>query len=411
MAISGASKDRKRNGSSQQKIKAQNTMLLFNLIRKAGVTSRAALAEETGLSPTTVSTLVDELIMSKRVRETGLAESNVRGRKPILLELDSEGGCIATVEVVSNGYICSVYDLCLKKLGGEKILEPYTSVAVAEQIKRIMKAKRVPLYRLIGIHVVFPGIFDEETGKLQFSTVIPEPIMMESGLVPSLRKLFPHTKVLINNFTSILAFMEFSSADFTPGKRLVAINIEEGIAAGVVTGGAKNELGQCYSLEMGHIVVDRNGALCKCKNRGCLETVCSIAALFSTLNAKAGMELKYSDLFAAEINETAMQSVAERFINKDPMVMAIMRDYVYALCCGIISVINLFNVQVVRIGGAISALGEGFIDMIRETITTRFNLFSGTENVMIEASQNDKLSLRKAAVMMAMDEIFTNSQD
>lgn len=405
-------KGKKQNGFSQQKIKAQNTMLLFNSIRKAVTTSRAMLAEETGLSPTTVSMLVDEMIERKWVWETGAGDSNVRGRKPIMLEVNAEGGCIATVEVVSDGYICSVYDIRFKKLGGEKIREkPYTSEAVAVQIKQILKAKRIPLYRLIGIHVVFPGIFDKETGQLQFSVVIPAEIMEERNLVASLKKRFPNTRVLISNATSVLAFLEFSSEDYTPGRARMAINIDEGIAAGVVAGDGRRENGQCFSLEMGHIVVDRNGALCKCMNRGCLETICSTTALFRTLNEKAGMSLTYVDAYVADINQAAMLKVAERFIGGDPLVMEVIRAYVYSLCCGLISVINLFGVQIIHIGGSISVLGEGFINMIRETITKQFNLFCGAENITIEASRNDKLSLRRAAVMMAMDEIFSAYQE
>ncbi|MDR1619327.1 MAG: ROK family transcriptional regulator [Clostridiales bacterium] len=402
----------KSNGSSQQKIKAHNITLLFNLIRSSMPTSRAALAEQTGLSPTTVSILVEELIDRKWVRETGVGDSSMRGRKPIMLEVNAEGGCIATVEIVSSGCICSLYDICFKKLGSVHIRKlPYSSNAITEEIKTLLKAKRVLLYRLIGIQLVFPGIFDQETGDLKFSVVVPADALHEYNLVSGLKKQFPKARVLICNNTTLLAYMEFASEDNAPGKRLLAVNIDEGISAGVVTWDSRRETCQCFSLEFGHIIVDQHGKMCKCQNRGCLETICSIAALFRSLNERAGLSLEFDDTFGAEINESAMREAAALFHAQDPRMMEIMDDYVYSFCCGLISVINLYDIQVIHIGGAISALGENFLALVRDTIATRFSLFRGAEGVVIEASRNDNLSRRRAAVMMAMDEIFANAEN
>ncbi len=402
--------DKTPSNFSQQKIKAHNTMLLFNIIRKTMPTSRATLATQTNLSPTTVSMLVDELIQNKWIRETGTGVSSMRGRKPIMLEVNAAGGCIATVEIISHSFICSLYDICFRKLGSVRIHGgTHSSEQIAAEIKKLLKAKRIPMYRLIGTHVIFPGIFDAETGLIKFSAVIPAEELTEGDLVARLRERFPDSRVLISNNTSVLAFMEYSSDDYAPGKRVLAINIDEGISAGIVMGDAHKDPAQCFSLEIGHMIIDRNGPLCLCSNRGCLESICSTAALFRTLNERAGLKLSYNDSFAAQINEVAMQEVAARFFARDPRVMEVLSDYVYALCCGLVSAINLFDIHVIHIGGAISILGEGFLDMVRSSIAGHFRLLHAQE-VAIEASSGDFETLRRAAVMMCMDEIFKNSQ-
>ena len=402
--------DKAPTNFSQQKIKASNTMLLFNIIRKTMPTSRATLATQTNLSPTTVSMLVDELIQNKWIRETGAGASTMRGRKPIMLEVNAAGGCIATVEIISHSFICSLYDICFRKLGSVRIHgATHTSEQISVEIKKLLKAKRIPMYRLIGIHLIFPGIFDAETGYIQFSAVIPAEELTEADLVAQLREKFPDSRVLMSNNTSVLAFMEYSSDDYSPEKRVLAINIDEGISAGVVLGDAHKDPAQCFSPEIGHIIVDRNGPMCRCSNRGCLESICSTAALFRALNERAGLHLTYNDCFAAQINEVAMREVAARFLAHEPAVLEVLNDYVYALCCGLVSAINLYDVHVIHIGGSITMLGEGFLDMVRKTIHSQFRLLHA-QDVAIEASSGDFETLRRSAVMMSMDEIFKNEQ-
>ena len=213
----------------------------------------------------------------------------------------------------------------------------------------------------------------------------------------------------MSNNTSVLAFMEYSSDDYSPEKRVLAINIDEGISAGVVLGDAHKDPAQCFSPEIGHIIVDRNGPMCRCSNRGCLESICSTAALFRALNERAGLHLTYNDCFAAQINEVAMREVAARFLAHEPAVLEVLNDYVYALCCGLVSAINLYDVHVIHIGGSITMLGEGFLDMVRKTIHSQFRLLHA-QDVAIEVSSGDFETLRRSAVMMSMDEIFKHEQ-
>ncbi len=395
---------------SQQKIKLYNMMMLFNNIRKNMPTSRAALAEETGLSPTTVSMLVDELISNKWIRETGAGTSSMRGRKPIMLEVNASGGCIATIEIISNSIICTLYDICFKKLDSIRIRgAKHTSEQIAHELRKLLKAKRVALYRLIGIHIIYPGIFDAETGRIQFSAVIPHDELGEDDFVASLRLRFPDARVIISNNTSVLAFMEYSSDHYTPGNHLLAVNIDEGISGGVVTGDAHKDPHRCFPLEIGHMIVDRNGPQCHCSNRGCLEAMCSIVALFRELNERAGMSLQFIESFGADINGLAMQQAAERFHSGDPRVLAVLTDYAYTLCCALVSIVNLFDIQTIHIGGAISALGEPFLEIVRATLHAEFRLFHSRE-VAIEASTGDFESMRRSAVLMCMDEIFQSAQ-
>jgi predicted NBD/HSP70 family sugar kinase len=383
--------------------------LLFNLIRKNMPISRAQLAEMTGLSPTTVSMLVEELIESKWIRETGPGDSVIRGRKPIMLNVNAAGGYIATVEILSRGFICSLYDICFRKLGDIRVRDAnVTADRVSEEIRALLKAKRAAQYRLLGIHVLFPGLFDPETGSFKFSAVLPLEEFIEKDLILSLRDRFPEAEVRISNVTRVIAFREFMADDYVPGTRLLSVNIDEGISASVVIGDAHKDINSCFPLEIGHIIVERNGLLCKCSNHGCLETRCSTVALFRDLNERTPLKLTYSESFGAEMNAVAMKKVLEAFCAKEPSVLKVMEEFCFTLCCGLVSVVNLFDIQSIHIGGSILLLGEEFIEMVRDAMAKQFKLSSSSGRVSVDGSESDYESMRCAAVMMSMDEIFKN---
>ena len=409
--VKNKSKERTKSASSQQKIKASNIALLFGLIRKNMPISRAQLAEITGLSPTTVSMLVDEIIQSKWICESGLDNATIRGRKPIMLNVNASGGYIATVELLSNGFICCLYDICLHRLEFVRVRDSIvTAKRVGEEIRSLLKARRIALYRLLGIHVLFPGLFNNETGCLVSSAVLPVEELVDKNLVCSLRAHFPKSKVRISNVTSAIAFREFLSDDYIPGTRLLAVNIDEGISAAVILGDVRKDINSLFDLEIGHIIVERDGPLCKCSNHGCLETMCSTVALFRKINEKTSLKLTYSDFFGAEQNAQAMSIVSAAFKEKDPEVMKIFEEFCFTLCCGLVSVINLFNVQSIHIGGSIMTLGNEFIQLVRKTMEKDFKLSTFLGKVYIDGSDSDYETMRCAAVMMSMDEIFQEEE-
>ena len=101
-----------------------------------------------------------------------------------------------------------------------------------------------------------------------------------------------------------------------------------------------------------------------------------------------------------------MQQVARALEAGDGAVIAVLEDYVYALCCGIISIVNLFAVRSVQIGGAVRILGDRFAQMLRHTLSTRFHILTSSHELTLELFDDDYESSRKAAVMLMMERIF-----
>ena len=137
---------KKQRTANLQLVKAANLSLVFHLINQYGQTSRAEIAHITGLSPTTVSSLVDELIASEMVAECGAGESNTSGRKPILIEVNPSGGYVAGIELVAEGFWLELYDLCGVRVESmQKEIQDWDSLGgeLINAIERLMKKIKI----------------------------------------------------------------------------------------------------------------------------------------------------------------------------------------------------------------------------------------------------------------------------
>ncbi|HHY23168.1 MAG TPA: winged helix-turn-helix transcriptional regulator, partial [Clostridiaceae bacterium] len=110
-----------KQAANQQLVKETNLTLIFNLINRYEPVSRAELAHITGLSPTTVSALAEELIENDIVVETGEGVTTTSGRKPIMLEVNPEGAYVASIEMIAEGFIFYLYNLKCNEVTGKKI--------------------------------------------------------------------------------------------------------------------------------------------------------------------------------------------------------------------------------------------------------------------------------------------------
>ena len=177
-------------GFSQKNTKHNNTMLLFGLIRKYSPLSRINLAKMTGLSATTVSLLVEELMYNNLVMEIGCGDTSMRGRKPILLQINGEGAYIAVVEIINTGVNCYIYNLLCERVAGIKYRIKNGRKKLTDIIIHILKEKNISKEKLVGININYPGIIDKVNKKVVYSTVIPSDNYFGNDDIEELKKCF-----------------------------------------------------------------------------------------------------------------------------------------------------------------------------------------------------------------------------
>ncbi|MDO4938624.1 MAG: ROK family protein [Lachnospiraceae bacterium] len=393
--------------TSQREIKSGNTMMLFNMIRDNMPISRVNLSRNCPLAVSTVSSLVENLLEKNWIVEKDTVSTSGKGRHAIMLEVNAQMGYVVTVELLSRRYICTVYDICLHKISGIDIKNTiYDSNHIITSILTLMKSSKLDIEKLLGIHLIFPGIIDKVSGDLISSTVFPDIEILNRHLAIQLKSHFPKVDVQISNNGTIIAFKEFALGKGLSALPLLSVNIDEAIFGGIVTSNENSNMTFCFPVEIGHSIINYRGERCLCGNRGCMETLCTTPVLFRKLNESAHMNLTYSELFGSEINVDTMHLVAKELESGNREVEKVIQSYTETLCSALLSTINLLGIQSVHIGGDLAILGKPFLEMLKTTFAASFSPLIGTGNIHFDLFNSDYEDVRQAATMMSLDNIF-----
>ncbi len=372
-------KTEKKHGTANLKlVKLSNLTLVFNLINENQPVSRASIAHATGLSPTTVSSLVDELISENMVRETGTGKLSGSGRKPIMLELNADGGCVAAVEIKQGAFELEFFNLSGKSIGFFRHdITEYDDIGdrIADDVEKYCKK----FGRLLGICVGVPGVIDRKTKRVS-STLIP--ITKENDFFTVLCRRFPEVKVKLGNESSFCAYIE-KSISKKEIHSLVYIDINVGIGAGIILDdriftGAFGNAG-----EFGHVSVDINGTPCKCGNRGCLEAMAGTPAICEAVGVSRVSEIDTAD-------EAQMSRLS---------------DICRYISAGINNIINMINPEAVVLGGEITALGKPFLGKIRDELS-KIMFAANTERFSLRFSDISGNPVTQGAGRYLLDRIF-----
>ena len=378
--------------SNLQTMKQANLSLLFGLVHKHGSVSRAELANITGLSPTTVSSLVDEMLDKELLLQTGAGTSETSGRKPIMLEVNPQGGYVAGIELANGGFNLELFDFLGNPVFFQSVpVGDYSAIGdtIVQNMDRFLSDLRIRTEKLAGLCIGVPGIIDASAGRVIQSTVIP--IDPDNDFFDRLQDRFAASSVVMGNESHFCAYFEKSRMG-DDVKSLIFIDIDIGIGAGIILDNRIFEGAFGNSGEFGHISIDMNGPVCKCGKRGCLETLASAPVIVRQASEAAGRELSFDEL-------------AEMFRRRDGVILTVLEDAANKLAYGINNVINMLNPEAVIIGGRVTALGEGFLELVRARLAG-ISLAPGVNPVIMKYSGAAGNLVTKGCAQFMLDRIF-----
>ena len=235
---------------NQMLIKEENKKCLFNLLNKNREMARADMVRVTGLSPTTVSALVEELVAEKLVVETGYAKTLQIGRKPINLRINASGRQIPVFTFRREGLSYVLYNLQMEPLeslflphdsdryGGflenAENIHPDAGDAYARIIEEVL-LQRSSHYRpeiAVAVCICFPGTYLKDQGLI---SLIPMRISMGMDVLKALEKRL-NVPLFIGSVSQALAYAEQKMLEST-GREiadLIYVNICDGVDAGII---------------------------------------------------------------------------------------------------------------------------------------------------------------------------------
>ncbi|WEK18066.1 MAG: ROK family transcriptional regulator [Candidatus Pedobacter colombiensis] len=329
---------------------------IISYFADAGNATIAELCKETNLSVPKVTTLITELITGGLVKDFGKVGST-GGRRPNIYGLAPDSGFFLGVDVKHNHINIGLIDLQKKLIKISKDV-PYnlnntaeSLASLCELIKSFIKESAISKDKILGLGLNLSGRINYSTGySYSFFHFNEDPLskLLETEL---------NLKTFLENDSRAMAYGEFNCGVVKEEKNVLFLNLDYGLGMGVMI---NNELyyGKSgFAGEIGHIPLFNNEIICQCGKKGCLETEASGRALIAMFKEKLTTGSS-SSLNKGISDNIQMQDIINAANNDDVLSIELLAKIGEKLGRGIALLINIYNPELVILGGALALTGE-----------------------------------------------------
>lgn len=365
---------------------------VVDALRTLGVASRAEIARRTGLSRSTVSSIVADLQRSGLVVDSnGEAQPGPRGgRPPSLIGLDRSAGAALGIDFGKRHLSVAVCDLSHTVLAEARrdMTEGYgaeegMSVA-AELVGEILEGAEIDRARVLGVGMGLPGPIHRLTGTVGSSAILPGWVGVRAADEMERRLSLP---VHVENDANLGALAEFVWGAGRGSSSLTYLKVATGIGAGLVVDGELFRGAGGTAGEIGHTMIDESGDICRCGNRGCLETFAGAPAIVGLLGRSLGEDLEIED-------------VVERAVGGDPRCRRALADAGRHIGVAVANLCNLVNPERIVVGGSIGGAGDLLLDPMRESVLLRAIGTAADDVEIVPAELGERAELLGAVALV-----------
>lgn len=376
-------------------IRANNLSLVLNLIRGAGSISRAGIVRQTRLSATTVSSLVNVLLASGFVHESGMAESS-GGRPPILLQFDYKFRHVLGIDMGATHLTALVMDLqghvVTRRFCKFDVMNdpPGATAAIQTLTHEVLETAGLAQDAILGVGIAVPAPLEGK--RLDRLSSIILPAWEGHDLVAEIRAAldFP---VYLDNDANAGVIAEKWWGYGQAFANLAYIKLGTGVGSGLIV---KNEIYRGAggtAGEIGHTTIDTSGPLCRCGNHGCLEGFAggpAIIAEVSRRRAENGQPVETT---------LTMEAITAGALAGDPICRQVIERVGGYVGIAIANLLNLFNPGLIVLGGELTAAGPLLLDPVRASVARR-TMPKAAQEVTITVSRlgNDTVAIGGATL-------------
>jgi predicted NBD/HSP70 family sugar kinase/biotin operon repressor len=296
--------------TSLERLRATNRRAVLGVLLSEGPQSRADLARATGLSRTTVSSLVQDLIGHGQAVETtdrGRPHKGGSGRPPLLVAATSAHGAVAGIDIGHHHVRVAIADR-----SGSVLAEEVRPVDVDDHgsatldratrmVRSLARASGWEVSALQGVGLCIPAPIDRRSAQIR------------SGVLPGWRDLAPAGQleerlgvpVAADNDANLGALAELHHGVAHGVGDFVYLKLASGVGAGLVLGGRLYRGATGIAGEIGHVQILEHGQVCRCTNRGCLETEVAIPRLLELLQPAYAEPINVETVLALDVEGDA----------------------------------------------------------------------------------------------------------
>lgn len=367
--------------STKFTIREQNEISVLNEVIHAKEISRATLAQKTGLTKASISSITKKLLEDNLIVESRIGDSSsLGGRKPIILSFNGEAALVIGLDIGYNyiegtmSYIDgkTVSSVSKKeiRINSNNVIGEITSI-----IDHFIELQPLSTHGIVGIAAGIHGVVIDN--KISFT---PHYDLDNIDLHKEITSLydFPFS---IYNEANLAAIGEYTFS--SESENLVSISIHSGIGAGIVKNGGLLLGENGIAGEVGHSIIFPGGKKCPCGNHGCIEQYASNSAIYNQVNKRKN------------INNANSDCIYQYYLQKDKEIMALLHANSELISIAINNIIMLYDPEIIILNSSIYRKIPEMIVFLEKQLNSRFAKKTNIYNTKL----NDKAILYGAVAV------------
>ncbi|MBX9733323.1 MAG: ROK family protein [Chitinophagaceae bacterium] len=332
--------------------------LIFRLLDTVDSASITEISKELNISVPKTTSLVNELIEDGLIKDYGKVDST-GGRKASMYGLVSDACFFLGVDV--KKYYINIGLLDFKKhLGTQKNRIPFKLENTPESLKQLITIIKsfisdlpVKKEKILSIGINLSGRINNTTGySFSFFHFQEEPL---SAIIQKAIGI----RTYLENDSRAMAFGEFCCGEISTEKNVLFVNVDYGIGLGILVDGKVYYGKSGFSGEFGHIPFFNNEIICHCGKKGCLETEASGSSLIR--NFKEKIKQGYSSSLIKKnknVEDITLTDIIQAANQEDVLCIELLAEVGENIGRGLAVLINVFNPELIILGGTLSETGD-----------------------------------------------------
>ena len=276
----------------------------------------------------------------------------------LYIGIDVGGTSVKAGVVDENGKIlCKASCPTLVERGHEAVIHDIAQLAI-----RVVKESGHSMDEIHSIGIGIPGMHDNRTKRVPFCTNLA---WHDVPLIELMNREIDKP-IFVNNDATVAGLAESVAGISAGTKSSVFVTLGTGVGGGVVLDGKVFMGEHGVATEIGHMITVAGGELCTCGNRGCWERYASATAIIREGRkfAAAHPESALYKAVGGDLEKIEARTVIDLAKAGDPDCTQLFDNYIYHLTVGIVNLINMYDPEIIALGGGVSHAGEFLLDKV-----------------------------------------------
>lgn len=270
---------------------------------------------------------------------------------------------------IAIGIVDENYNIVLKDKVPTRTERPTSAIMddMANLCKSLLERLNLTFSDIGSAGIATPGAVDIANGVVRYS---PNIKMENYPIVQELKNRVPVKNVFVENDANAAALAEAKAGAGKGLDDVIMITLGTGVGGGIVIGGKLYSGFNYAGAELGHTVIEFGGRQCNCGRKGCFEAYSSATGLINMTKEKM-TETKDTlmwEMVEGDINNTSGRTAFDACRKGDKAGKEVVDMYIGYLACGIANMINIFQPEVLCIGGGVCGEGDYLLNPLKELV-------------------------------------------